>query len=48
MADHDQLPETVQQHLSENIRKDHLERLRKFRGRLPKHFVFDRDEANER
>lgn len=29
-------------------RRDLLERLRKFRGRLPEDFVFDRDEANVR
>ncbi|MDY6963002.1 MAG: AbrB/MazE/SpoVT family DNA-binding domain-containing protein [Pseudomonadota bacterium] len=27
-------------------RQDLIERLRKFRGRLPDDFVFDRDEAN--
>jgi antitoxin MazE len=29
-------------------RQELLERLRKFRGRLPEDFVFDRDEANAR
>ncbi|RWX79118.1 AbrB/MazE/SpoVT family DNA-binding domain-containing protein [Neorhizobium lilium] len=29
-------------------REELLERLRKFRGRLPEDFVFDRDEANAR
>lgn len=29
-------------------RKELLERLRRFRGRLPEDFVFDRDEANAR
>ena len=29
-------------------RKDFLERLRAFRGRLPPDFKFDRDEANAR
>lgn len=29
-------------------RQELLERLRKFRGRLPDEFVFDRDEANTR
>lgn len=29
-------------------KRDHLDRLRKFRGRLPADFVFDREQANER
>jgi antitoxin MazE len=29
-------------------REELLQRLRKFRGRLPQDFVFDRDEANAR
>lgn len=29
-------------------KRDYLDRLRKFRGRLPADFVFDREQANER
>jgi hypothetical protein len=37
-----------QQPASQATREEALRRLKKFRGRLPEDFVFDRDEANLR